>query len=1072
MEEVKETSLWEESIFDHTENVYGSSRLFYLNEVRTDEIYDGSSRGPILSDTHYEMMLMKNQITVLNKTECGNGGTSGIVDYLKAHGTGGLILVPNVSISKGKEEKYKDDPDICCVYGGKDKIDLTAKIVIATYDQCKRLLANLSEVGVSGKLFSNDVWYGRAIFIDEYHKLVDERFRPIMAKVTELIIKTDLPVTLMSATPHIQYLKEIHQVVTRADSEYRKKIVCINVVYKNRTELFRNMTLYSMPKRQLKGFIKQLISIDKKVCVFYNNVSAVSYILKKIGTADCEILCSSDEDNKKECGEYYSESYDYTKKVHFMTSAYFTGHDIDEEVDNIYIIGNGSRVENAISVRDIQQILGRFREYCGKEMVNVQYDDEGKEVDRNPVKLLLIRLREKKSESLKQINTKLNITNKRLEGYGDNWIANPECIDDKLKNIYCSDALERIDYWSSDDKLVRRLLSEQYLIDDYVEIKRGKQTPIKIYQKRYGVAALTEEVKGKQVYVAHPVGELPDYKVESYMKFKDAFLKVANGEDIDEYDYPEVDKIRQYIEKYGVARTKHGNVIVPTKAKVMDTMKFHKSVEGRKNRIPLDEMYDYVRFAAFGFEEGDRYKAKYLKHALEYLQMECPAMLPPVIDYGMIPLYMKQVFGTTMYCKKADTRDGGNRLSSDVWCLMGVRSDKSVFTTEIRQNRGLCTYIYKGGQNGVNRSDDLKVSYHSETRNSNCWGRTTELSVLDDITPKLTGINVRVDVGGGEYKYFKQYDWLNEDKPIRVFKMKADLDALLEDMKKVAMKKESGEKIDKKYRMCERVWEKIKGKNKAQLQKWVIEMKHRQEAMDKLKNCKQMKISELYRDTNKEYRHKMTEMNLIDNLICDIDKNLSFNEFKEMYKDWEWIAYPSINNTDPTNWNKFRVIVPLAHTVDLGTDRNIEILQALRSQFCVYEDRKHALPSYINREDWSVRYKNEGMRYCIEQSEVEEMRMLIIAGNDRTTKSWEESIVNLNLTTDEVKENYIQSAIKKINDCKEGERDSTIYGQFRFLAEKIKITTTDANKVIAGITDTEKKSMAEEIIRRHSEWNL
>jgi hypothetical protein len=343
---------------------------------------------------------------------------------------------------------------------------------------------------------------------------------------------------------------------------------------------------------------------------------------------------------------------------------------------------------------------------------------------------------------------------------------------------------------------------------------------------------------------------------------------------------------------------------------------------------------------------------------------------------------------------------------------------------------------------------------------------------LDDITPKLTGINVRVEVGDGEYKYFKQYDWLNEDKPIRVFKMKADLDALLEDMKKVAMKKDLGEKIDKKYRMYERVLDKIKGKDKAQLQKWFIEMKYRQDAMKTLKNFKQMKISELYRDTDKEYRHKMSEMNLIDNLIVDIDKNLSFNEFKELYKDWEWIAYPSINNTDPTNWNKFRVIVPLDHTVDLGFDRNIEILQALRSQFCVYEDRKHALPSYINREDWSVRYENEGYRYCIEQSEVEEMRMLIIAGNDRTTKAWEENIVNLNLTTDEVKEKYIQSAVKKINDCKDGERDNTIYGQFRFLAEKIKITSADANKVIAGITDPDKKRMAEEIIRRHGEWNL
>lgn len=1056
MEEVKETALWDEEIkFDHTHSVYGNKHLFYLNEVRDEEeIYDGSDVGPIIKDEHYEMMLTSNQITVLNKTECGNGGTSGIVDYLKAHGTGGLILVPNVSISKGKEDTYKDDPDICCVYGGKDNIDWTAKIVISTYDQFKRLLANLSEVGVSGELFSNEVWSGRAIFIDEYHKLVDERFRPIMAKVTELIIKTDLPVTLMSATPHMQYIKELQQVVCRTDSERRKKLVKINVVYKNRTELVRNMTLYSMPKRQLKGFIKQLIANGKKVCVFYNNVSAVSDILKKIGTDDCEILCSSDEDNKKECDKYYSESYDYTKKVHFMTSAYFTGHDIYEEVDNIYIIGNGSRVENAISMRDIQQILGRFRKYCGKEMVNVKYDDEGNEVDRTPVKLLLIHMKEKQSKSLKQINTKLSLTNKRLEGYGDNWIANSECIDDKLKNIYCNEALERIDYWSTEDKLVRRLLSEKYLIDEYTCIENHRLKDVKKYQNRYGVAALTAEVKGKQVYVAHPVGELPDYKVEPYMKFNEAFLKVVNGEDIDEYDYPEVDKIRKYIEKYGVTRNRNGNVIVPTKAKVMDTMKIHKTVEGRKNRIPLDEMYNYVRFAAFGFDEGDIYKAKSLKHALEYLQGECPDMLPPVIDYGMIPLHMKDVFGTAMYCKKSDKRDGG-RLSDDDWVLMGVRCNKPVTSSEIRQKQYVSPLLYKDPNFGGIRSSDINIGYQSDKRHGKCWGKTTIIGMLDELSPSLTGIEI--------------YDWVNEDRPLRAYLMKAKLNKLIPLLQKTAMKKESGEKISKKHQIYDRILDEISG---VSFSEWLSDIKEKQETWEDVKKDNQLKISELYRDTDKEYRHLIAETNMISSIIIDLDSGITFNEFKELYKDWEWIAYPTLNHSDTTNWNKFRVIVPLDHPVDLGFDRNLEILKALRSQFCVYEDRNHGLTSYINKEDWSVRYENDGRRYCIEQSEVEEMRMLIIAGKDKTTKSWEESIVNLNLTTDEVKTKYIQSAVKKINDCKEGERDSKIYGQLRFLAETIGIKSPDVNTLKEGVLESEKKHMIDDIIRRHAEWNL
>ena len=252
----------QENLFDFDYEVYGSERLFYLNEVM--EKFDGSDAGPILKDKHYEMMMVKNRITVLNKAECGNGGTSGIVDYLKRHSTGGLILVPNVSISKGKEEKYKDDPDICCVYGGVDKIDWEAKIVIATYDQFKRLLANLRDFGFAGDIFSNDFWRGRAIFVDEYHKLVDEsKFRSIMAELTELIIKTDLSVTLMSATPHYGYIDALRRVLHNT-----KELISINVVYKDR-RMTKRMSIYSPKMSELEGLVKMFINMNQQIYIFY-----------------------------------------------------------------------------------------------------------------------------------------------------------------------------------------------------------------------------------------------------------------------------------------------------------------------------------------------------------------------------------------------------------------------------------------------------------------------------------------------------------------------------------------------------------------------------------------------------------------------------------------------------------------------------------------------------------------------------------------------------------------------------------------------------------------------------------
>jgi hypothetical protein len=75
-----------------------------------------------------------------------------------------------------------------------------------------------------------------------------------------------------------------------------------------------------------------------------------------------------------------------------------------------------------------------------------------------------------------------------------------------------------------------------------------------------------------------------------------------------------------------------------------------------------------------------------------------------------------------------------------------------------------------------------------------------------------------------------------------------------------------------------------------------------------------LQISEFYKDTTNEYRHHKSEVNEIGCLIIDIDDSLSFNEFKKLYGQWKWLAYPTISNTN-SNWDKFRVIIPLQHLV-------------------------------------------------------------------------------------------------------------------------------------------------------------
>jgi hypothetical protein len=158
-----------------------------------------------------------------------------------------------------------------------------------------------------------------------------------------------------------------------------------------------------------------------------------------------------------------------------------------------------------------------------------------------------------------------------------------------------------------------------------------------------------------------------------------------------------------------------------------------------------------------------------------------------------------------------------------------------------------------------------------------------------------------------------------------------------------------------------------------------------------IKNFGQLHISEFYKDTTDEYRHIKSEVNEIGCLIIDIDNSLDFNKFKELYKDWAWLAYPTISNTNNKNWNKFRVIIPLEHPVKIEGENNLKVLKALRSTFCAYEDKCHGLGSYVNIEDWREKYTNNGEIYSIEQCDVDLLQHLISVSCDYTKKKFDEN---------------------------------------------------------------------------------
>ena len=149
----------------------------------------------------------------------------------------------------------------------------------------------------------------------------------------------------------------------------------------------------------------------------------------------------------------------------------------------------------------------------------------------------------------------------------------------------------------------------------------------------------------------------------------------------------------------------------------------------------------------------------------------------------------------------------------------------------------------------------------------------------------------------------------------------------------------------------------------------------------------QSMISEFYKDVPSDirYPHQMVEMEKIDSLIIDIDDSIPYDEFKAIYGNYEYVAYPSISNTDPDNWRKFRVIFPLAHTLSIPND-TLGVLKILRRMVCKYEDKQHNLGAFINQEQWAMRREHDGLLVEIGQDTVVYLDTLIKSLKTYTTK--------------------------------------------------------------------------------------
>lgn len=311
----------------------------------------------IISDAEYSRWFStrkQGKIFVLNKGRCGNGGTTGFIEYAKKAYKGLSIIVPNVSIVKSKEW----DNELCCLYGGVEGVDKDKPIRVCTWDMHKVVEA-FPQFGMD---MDNRFWAGSLLVVDEYHKLIDDsNFRPICAKVVNTIISTKSNVVLMSATPNYEFIDFLREVSG-------KEVETYNIEYDDNVspvlqwmERGKGKKLFDIINEVMRA-ARQKAAEGKvhQVAFFYNSVKGISDIVNQLeDTSDVEVLCSKSRSGKSvPC---YSDEFNKDKVFHFMTSAYFTGMDIKIPVDKVVIIGGNDSITLAYSNKEIKQMLGRMR---------------------------------------------------------------------------------------------------------------------------------------------------------------------------------------------------------------------------------------------------------------------------------------------------------------------------------------------------------------------------------------------------------------------------------------------------------------------------------------------------------------------------------------------------------------------------------------------------------------------------------------------------------------------------------------------------------------------------------------
>ena len=796
----------------------------------------------IISDAEYKRWFSsrkQGKIFVLNKGRCGNGGTTGFIEYAKKAYKGLSIIVPNVSIVKSKEW----DNELCCLYGGVEDVDKDKPIRVATWDMHKVVEA-FPQFGMD---MDNRFWAGSLLVVDEYHKLIDDsNFRPICAKVVNTIISTKSNVVLMSATPNYEFIDFLREVSG-------KEVETYNIEYDDNVspvlqwmERGKGKKLFDIINEVMRA-ARQKAAEGKvhQVAFFYNSVKGISDIVNQLeDTSDVEVLCSKSRSGKSvQC---YSDEFNKDKVFHFMTSAYFTGMDVDDYIDKVVIIGGNSSITLAYSNKEIKQMLGRMRNgYDGSFIIS-----DGRALNEN---------------AYSDYKAKKERSKFFVESVKDDARKNEQFIQEYLDYLYYTGIVESMEGWQSKEAFTKMMST----YGEY-KVKASKMQQPDTFSRKRDISF--NEYKTKRLK-----GEAVPYR---YSAMCDKFIELCGMERFE-------NATRNEVERYVKLNEKTGDVNIETMC-------------GK-------EKYDL--FLGDGY-----YRGSYLMGVLDYLGSKC--------EYDKLEETMNEVFGCFCILHSGNT---AKKYGCLFLCVMGsdIRKMSKIGDSVLyRECDFLSPILDKKRMSTIRVSKKISPPKQKTQCITDYLGTTAFKSLMDGQSEK-------------EAAYRKDFFTTILNDPTHVSGIK---------------------KTD---------WK---------------------EVFDIWKEHQSM-ISEFYKDvpSSVRYPHKMAEMEMIDCLIIDIDDSITYNEFEATYSAYEYTAYPSISNTDPDNWRKFRVIFPLAHTLTIPND-TLDVLKILRRMVCKYEDKKHNLGAFINQEQWAMRREHDGCLVEIGQDTVVYLDTLIKSLMTYTTK--------------------------------------------------------------------------------------